>query len=233
MDVMRLIRVLVATALSGALALSGGPALGAAQAAPTEDAAVDSLLAKRIVNPRIGSDVGLIVLDAATGAVVSDHGGEQLMLPASNMKIITAVDILATMGVDARFTTRVVAGPTSTDLVLEGGGDPLLTSGILQSLARKAAKQLRPTCRWSCTSTTTCSPRPAEPRDGPPRTCRMWRLPSRRSPVSATTARTRAATPPGSSSQKLRSLGIPAALGEPADAAGGADAGGLRRAHGR
>ena len=137
--VIRAMAVLAAF-VTGSMGISATPAL----AEPAQDAALDVLVAKRIENPRIGADVGIIVVDAATGAVVSDHGGEQLMLPASNMKIITAVNILATMGADARFTTTVVAGAAPGDLILVGGGDPLLTSSNLQALAKQAAKQVPP-----------------------------------------------------------------------------------------
>lgn len=218
---MRLIRTLAATALLAALALAGGVAQAPAQAVPAQDSGVDALIAKRIANPRIGADVGLIVIDAATGSVVSDHGGEQLMLPASNMKIVTAVDILATMGADARFTTRVVTGASIADIVLEGGGDPLLSSGILQSLARKTARQLAgdvpvvvhvdddmfPATGRAPGWTRSYLPYVAAPVEA------LARLGDYSSDPSGNAARVFV--------QKLRSLGIPAVLGEPADAASG------------
>jgi D-alanyl-D-alanine carboxypeptidase/D-alanyl-D-alanine-endopeptidase (penicillin-binding protein 4) len=64
------------------------------------------------------------------------------MLPASNMKIITAVAVLATLGEDARFTTRVRAGGAPGEVVLQGGGDPLLTTSDLQKLATRTARQV-------------------------------------------------------------------------------------------
>ena len=130
--------------LGGCVLLAAVLPASPASALPTapDDPAVDALLQQRLANPRVGSDVGLIVIDAATGSVVSSHGGDALMLPASNMKIVTAVNVLSTMGADARFTTRVRAGDTPTDLVLQGGGDPLLTSTDLQNLATQAAQSL-------------------------------------------------------------------------------------------
>jgi D-alanyl-D-alanine carboxypeptidase/D-alanyl-D-alanine-endopeptidase (penicillin-binding protein 4) len=106
------------------------------------DPAVDAMLQARVVNPRLGTDVGLVVIDAATGTLVSGHNAEAMMLPASNMKIVTAVDILQTMGSDATFHTRVRAGSASNDIVLEGGGDPLLTRTDLEGLAKDAAPRL-------------------------------------------------------------------------------------------
>jgi D-alanyl-D-alanine carboxypeptidase len=64
------------------------------------------------------------------------------MRPASNMKIVTAVTTLAALGPQARFTTRVRAGATPTDIVLEGGGDPLLSTKDLRKLANATAKVL-------------------------------------------------------------------------------------------
>ena len=103
------------------------------------DPAVDALLQKRLDNPRVGSDVGLVVVDTASGDVLSAHHADELMLPASNMKIITAVNALQTMGPDARFHTYVRAGSSANDVILQGGGDPLLTSGDLRDLAATTA----------------------------------------------------------------------------------------------
>jgi D-alanyl-D-alanine carboxypeptidase/D-alanyl-D-alanine-endopeptidase (penicillin-binding protein 4) len=106
------------------------------------DPGVDTLLQKRLANPRVGRDVAMVVIDAGTGAVVSSHDGDRLMLPASNMKIVTAVDALATMGAEARFHTRVREGDSPTDIVLQGGGDPLLATADLRTLATETAVAL-------------------------------------------------------------------------------------------
>jgi serine-type D-Ala-D-Ala carboxypeptidase/endopeptidase (penicillin-binding protein 4) len=127
--------------LTGIVLLVGAGLLApSAWAAP--DPVVDGLLAKRLGNPRLGPHVALLAVDAATGEVVSDRGGTERMLPASNMKIVTAVTTLATLGGQARFTTRVRAGATPADIVLEGGGDPLLSSTELRRLAKATAKTL-------------------------------------------------------------------------------------------
>jgi serine-type D-Ala-D-Ala carboxypeptidase/endopeptidase (penicillin-binding protein 4) len=140
MDHMRISRGLLACAL--ATALAGGVAT---PAWASVDPAVDALVAKRLDNPRLGATVGLLAIDAATGEVVSDHGATQLMLPASNMKVVTAVTALASLGTDTRFTTKIRAGATPTDIVLEGGGDPLLSTKDLQKLANATAAALSAT----------------------------------------------------------------------------------------
>ena len=136
----RLSRALVALV---AACLAGAALAPAAEATP--DPAVDALLAARLDNPRLGPSVGLLVIDAATGEVVSERGSTTAMLPASNMKIVTAVTALAALGTETRFTTRVRAGATPTDLVLEGGGDPLLSTRDLQKLANRTAAALAAT----------------------------------------------------------------------------------------
>ena len=75
-----------------------------------------------------GTFTGL-VQDALTGQVLFDRGGSENRVPASNMKLLTAVAALRVLGPDARFSTRVIAGPTPDQVVLAGGGDVLLGAG--------------------------------------------------------------------------------------------------------
>jgi D-alanyl-D-alanine carboxypeptidase/D-alanyl-D-alanine-endopeptidase (penicillin-binding protein 4) len=124
------------------LVLALATALAAPPAAASVDPVVDALITKRLDNPRLGGNVALLAVDAATGEVVSDRGSGRLMLPASNMKIVTAVTALAALGPQARFTTKVRAGATPADIVLEGGGDPLLSTTDLRRLANATAKAL-------------------------------------------------------------------------------------------
>jgi D-alanyl-D-alanine carboxypeptidase/D-alanyl-D-alanine-endopeptidase (penicillin-binding protein 4) len=70
-----------------------------------------------------------VVQDAATGEVLFDRSGDQLRVPASNMKLLTATAALRTLGPERRFSTRVVAGPAPGTVVLTGGGDVLLAAG--------------------------------------------------------------------------------------------------------
>lgn len=80
-----------------------------------------------------GADVAIAVRDAA-GRRVYDRRSDQRMLPASTMKAVTAATVLAALGPDHRFTTTVAAtgdvedGVVEGDLVLRGGGDPVLAS---------------------------------------------------------------------------------------------------------
>ena len=69
------------------------------------------------------------VQDALTGDVLFDRAARTPGCPASNLKLLTAVAALRTLGPDHRFTTTVVAGPAAHQVVLTGGGDVLLGAG--------------------------------------------------------------------------------------------------------
>ena len=140
MPLRRLISAALVAALSVGLATAGS---GSASAAPREKT-VDQLVDKRLNNPRLGDSVGLLAIDAATGEVLSEHDSSRRMLPASNMKIVTAVTALAALGADRRFTTKVRSGATPGELILEGGGDPLLSTRELRRLATQTAATLAP-----------------------------------------------------------------------------------------
>ncbi len=139
----------VLLALSVVLVSSGvlaAPPAGAARSEATEqaEARINARLAKRVENPRFGRDVAVAVLDAASGRVIFSQKANQPMLPASNMKIITAVTSVAALGPDRVFRTAVFPGAAPGEIVLQGGGDPLLTSADLRSLASDVAASLDP-----------------------------------------------------------------------------------------
>ena len=68
------------------------------------------------------------------GQDVGDRSPQLAAIPASTLKLVVAATALDVLGADHRFTTRVVAsaapndGTIDGDLVLVGGGDPLLSS---------------------------------------------------------------------------------------------------------
>ena len=73
-----------------------------------------------------------MVQDALTGQVLFDRGGADGRVPASNLKLLTALAALRTLGPDHRFTTKVIQGPAPGQVVLVGGGDVLLGAGESQ-----------------------------------------------------------------------------------------------------
>ncbi len=135
------------------------PAMGAAApvARPEVAGAVDGAAVRRAVarllgSKRLGRHV-VVGVAQADGAVVFEHG-TGLVTPASTMKLLTSTAALAALGPDHRFETRVVATPSSSRIVLVGGGDPLLAGkpvpassyparADVVTLARATARALR------------------------------------------------------------------------------------------
>ncbi|MFE4541622.1 D-alanyl-D-alanine carboxypeptidase/D-alanyl-D-alanine-endopeptidase [Arthrobacter sp. NPDC056727] len=80
-----------------------------------------------------GGTFTAVVQDAATGKVLYDRNGAANRIPASNMKLLTAVAALRGIGPGERFSTRVITGPAAAagtrSVVLVGGGDVLLGAG--------------------------------------------------------------------------------------------------------
>ena len=89
--------------------------------------------------------VGFLVLDAATGAVLASRNPDRPFIPASVAKVPTAVTVLDLLGSDFRFRTEVVVtgpvigGIVNGDLYLRGGGDPFLTADHLADLVNQLA----------------------------------------------------------------------------------------------
>ncbi len=78
---------------------------------------------------------GILVTDAATGAVLFARNADSLFMPASDAKLFTTALALATLGPDFRVKTRIAAsgpvdanGVLSGNLVLIGGGDANLSN---------------------------------------------------------------------------------------------------------
>ena len=66
----------------------------------------------------------MVVTDLASGKVLFAWAATTPATPASSAKVATAVAALAVLGPAARFTTRVVHGPSPGSVILVGGGDP-------------------------------------------------------------------------------------------------------------
>ena len=78
------------------------------------------------------------------GEVIGGLRADQAVLPASNLKLVTASAVLQALGTDTRFTTRLIgtaplASTIEGDLTLVGGGDPLLTTDDYVSMLHRDA----------------------------------------------------------------------------------------------
>ena len=111
--------------------------LADAKAAPKKKkfdtkALTDAALTRRLRIPL--SSIGYLVVDARTGEIVASRQPEELFTPASAIKVPTTVAALGILGGTHRFETVLLrtgpvrAGVLAGDLVLRGGGDPVLTT---------------------------------------------------------------------------------------------------------
>jgi len=136
----------------------GAPAAAVAdrtEPVETDPAAVRRALAGLVHDKRLGRRVAVDVDQLSDGTSVFQHG-DNLVTPASTMKLLTTTAALETLGPDHRFTTSVVSGENPREVVLVGGGDPLLEAGPpadpsqvyparadLQTLALSASRSLK------------------------------------------------------------------------------------------
>ncbi|GAA4196399.1 D-alanyl-D-alanine carboxypeptidase/D-alanyl-D-alanine-endopeptidase [Streptosporangium oxazolinicum] len=136
--------------------ITAGPVLAAGGNGPLP---AKGTLAQRLTealgDPALGGSVGAAVLDAETGALLFGSGAATGITPASTTKVVTAVAAMASLGPDARLSTRVVRGSSPGSIILVGGGDPTLASprtaaspvyprpATLATLASRAAKALK------------------------------------------------------------------------------------------
>lgn len=122
------------------------PAAAPAQVRPSPvDARIAAVLKRRSHASALGSRFTLTVWDSETGAYVFRKRATTSRRGASTTKILTAVGVLHTLGSTHRLPTRVKVGASAREVVLVAGGDPLLTSANLRSLARSTARALAPT----------------------------------------------------------------------------------------
>ncbi|MCL4731357.1 MAG: D-alanyl-D-alanine carboxypeptidase, partial [Planctomycetes bacterium] len=124
----------------------------AAEAAPVSPDIETAILAQLKKAEGKRGKAGCVVIDLADGATVVSHNAAEPLAPASNMKVLTSVAALATLGPGFEFVTRVVArgsvadGTLGGDLCLIGGGDPNLSGrfhdGDVTALFRAWAARL-------------------------------------------------------------------------------------------
>ena len=111
--------------------------------AAAANARIARLIPKRLTAKPLGKQVSVKVADLFAGRQIFKKRANKPRLPASNMKLVTAVTAMETMGLDTRLPTTVVAeGAGGRKVVVKAGGDPVLTSKQLSGLARRTAAAL-------------------------------------------------------------------------------------------
>ena len=134
------------TPLTGAVPTASTTATAAsvaAYAATPADTRMASALTSRATTTRFGTSFSGAVVDAASNATVWSKSGTTGRLPASTTKLVTASNALTLMGPDKRFTTRVRSGSASNQVIVQGSGDPSVTSAQLDAMAATTALWLR------------------------------------------------------------------------------------------
>lgn len=126
-------------ALAGAPATSLRPhARGQAYAKPSVSEA-DELVRRT----GLGGATAFALADARTGEILESRNPTLKQPPASTAKSLTTLYALDALGADYRFRTRLIAtgpivnGRVEGDLILAGGGDPVLDTDALGEMASK------------------------------------------------------------------------------------------------
>ena len=132
-----------AVVLSALMGLSAcGPAGGAPSPARAPLAALRHSIDSLVNDPIFANaQIGLLIVDPATGDTLYSKNAGKLFMPASNQKIITGAVALAQLGPDYRYTTvigkrgSVRNGVLSGDLLVIGDGDPTISDRVKGSAA--------------------------------------------------------------------------------------------------
>ncbi len=120
-----------AEGVSTAASPPASPPAPAAIGAPLDPDAVEAALAPLLTGGALGPGRSPAhVIDVATGEVLYSAADEPTV-PASTMKLVTAVSVLDALGPDTRLRTRVVVvdpAASTPRVILVGAGDPSLRS---------------------------------------------------------------------------------------------------------
>lgn len=115
------------------------PEAAASEAIPLDDR-IDALIAKTELGKQ--AQLGISVVDLATGETLYARNAELALNPASNAKLVTTAAALEQLGPEHRYATRIWTDAKTIDsgvvngkLYLQGGGDPALVTGEIYELA--------------------------------------------------------------------------------------------------
>jgi D-alanyl-D-alanine carboxypeptidase/D-alanyl-D-alanine-endopeptidase (penicillin-binding protein 4) len=131
-----------ATAIALLLAFPPGLAAEDIADASGDYDALDWVIESGLRQPHLqGARASVIVRSVDTGEVLYERDADRPMIPASNMKVVTAAAALAVLGPDYRFETVIstnapaLASTLEGNLYVRGTGDPSLVSEEMWKLA--------------------------------------------------------------------------------------------------
>ena len=136
-----------------ALALISATLLCGAEAAAPHEALGARLDAALSVRALRGARIAALVVDRDSGATLFARNPDRSLVPASNLKLLTAAAALSALGPTHRFVTQLLsdAAPDAEgaidNLYVRGGGDPALTSEdfwrLAADLGRSGVRRVR------------------------------------------------------------------------------------------
>jgi len=83
-----------------------------------------------------------MLITAPDGKVIFSKNAEKMLIPASTLKIFTALVALHYLGPDYKFTTEFYLD-NDTNLKIKGYGDPLLISEVLLEISRTVGSKIK------------------------------------------------------------------------------------------
>ncbi len=106
---------------------------------------LDPLFADSLFPP---ANVGVKIVSLTKNRELYSLNEHMLFNPASNQKLFTSAATLSILGKDALFSTTVTADTTTGRIIIAGGGDPILSTADLDSIARMCAASLPAGRSW-------------------------------------------------------------------------------------
>lgn len=131
--------------LSAALAVAAVAVAGAAPSASAEtpDQRIVRALDNRVTTERFGTSFSGAVMDAGTDQLIWTRNTGRGLMPASTTKLVTAHNALMTFGPTKQWTTRIRQGAYPNRVIVQGVGDPSLSSRQLDAMAKTVAATMR------------------------------------------------------------------------------------------
>ena len=119
------------------------PALAALALAASPQAELRAALGKAAASPALaGARLGVLVKSLDTGEVIFARSPDELLNPASNVKLFTAAAALGRLGPEYRFETEFLTSPGANGartLYVRGKGDPTFAAERLWAVAGELA----------------------------------------------------------------------------------------------